>query len=416
MLAPYPAQMHQAADFAGLLAWRHPKRQRLPICPASDALTSAHESGRSDSGAANVKPALQSRGGDGFSPSSRTRSLLVDDCSAASHFESRRGGRNTAETTYNKHLRNHFKANAQTSNSHFSRRANVHARTAFRADFNFERRFEDLLEQFALIDFRGRAHPQAFPAMQQHDSDRQIPRPGSARASRRSRCSGFLRPVAASVRANPLARRYPDAAWAHRATTRSAAAPARAPGLRVAFRRRKFRASSGRADVSRPLARERFRRSTMSFSLVSNRSALAVRDGVPCRTYSPARVGKQQRAFLLHHGDALGARARIEARSLKAFELHAPRKRFERSGNQVRAAWICRWRLAQGWPRFRARGPETRWHSSVNTGADVASRVVGVAGLLDVQTHGWHGRLARPVELRRGRVTVRAHGSLRRSR
>jgi hypothetical protein len=83
MLAPYPSQTHRAADFAGLLARRHPNQQRLPICPASVALTGALESRAIRKWRGQYKAALQSRGGDGISPSSRTRSLLIDDCSSA---------------------------------------------------------------------------------------------------------------------------------------------------------------------------------------------------------------------------------------------------------------------------------------------------------------------------------------------
>ena len=43
------------------------------------------------------------------------------------------------------------------------------ARASFGADFNIERRFEHLLEQFALIDLCGGSNAKTFAAMQQHD-------------------------------------------------------------------------------------------------------------------------------------------------------------------------------------------------------------------------------------------------------
>ena len=50
------------------------------------------------------------------------------------------------------------------------------------AGFDLERRLEDLLEKFALIDRGGRPDAQTFAAVQQHDLIGKFRRPGRARA------------------------------------------------------------------------------------------------------------------------------------------------------------------------------------------------------------------------------------------
>ena len=43
------------------------------------------------------------------------------------------------------------------------------ARASFGTDFNLERSFEDLLEEFALVDRRRRTNAKTFAAMQEHN-------------------------------------------------------------------------------------------------------------------------------------------------------------------------------------------------------------------------------------------------------
>ncbi len=53
---------------------------------------------------------------------------------------------------------------------------------------------------------------------------------------------------------------------------------------------------------------------------------------------------EDERAFLLHHGDTLRARARIEATGLEAIELDAGRDVGRWNRKRGSAASICRWR------------------------------------------------------------------------
>jgi len=77
---------------------------------------------------------------------------------------------------------------------------------------------------------------------------------------------------------------------------------------------------------------------------------------------------KEQRAFLVHDGDALGARARVEPRGFETFELDASGKRLQRARDQGTSVDLP---LAFG-PRMET---ISRWRAtndvalSVNTGA-----------------------------------------------
>ena len=86
--------------------------------------------------------------------------------------------------------------------------------------------------------------------------------------------------------------------------------------------------------------------------------------------------GKDERAFLLHEGDALGAGAHVEAASLETVEIDAAGKRSDAAGNQVRAdpllfmvflgllGWYC-----QGVSEFELYVPALAWSAFLLAGA-----------------------------------------------
>jgi hypothetical protein len=132
-------------------------------------------------------------------------------------------------------------------------------------------------------------------------------------------------------RSNSTCRRCPGAASAHRAAAARAAAPARAPESRAAFRRRKAGPSSGRAEHQRPPALARF---PPSGNLHRIRSAIACRrDSAPAARI-PTRAAETAARFPAAPGDLLRAGAQSSALTSDAVHFHAPRKRLDQSGEQ----------------------------------------------------------------------------------
>ena len=210
-----------------------------------------------------------------------------------------------------------------------------------------------VLQQHHLVgEFRGE------PKFVRHDHDR---------------VAILLRQLPQALAAIPLARRYPDAAWARRAgSARGCCASARARITRC-FSPPESSPIERSRKCSAPTCASALRGDQqVLFGFESQRPPVRI---AALQNKIPNAHGKQHRAFLMHHRDALRARSQRRAGWFPRRRVPRVRKAAAKLRRSAAAAWICRWRSGRGWRRFRARalenfGPKRKRRRDCARGAD----------------------------------------------